>query len=205
MGMIALPAAPATPIGRFHVWRRGDPLPNLPDIPHLSIVPVDDWQRATALTGMDAAETRCRLREGHRLWLAYVAGEAVGWGWSATESFSIGELGIARRLPSGDRYLWDFFTVPSWRGHRIYPHLLQAIVSRETEAERFWLGHDLDNEASRHGIARAGFQEVGTLYRDPRGAFVLVPAASLDVASAAGKLFAVSVAQPGDSHPLDAT
>jgi hypothetical protein len=128
-----------------------------------------------------------------------MAGEPVAWGWCATSDLSIGELGLSCSLPPGNRYLWDFVTLPSWRGRRIYPWLLQTIIASEPDAERFWLGHDMPNVASARGITKAGFQEVGVLYRRPDGEFVLVPSGSWDRAEAAASLFGVSLSggEPG--------
>ena len=88
----------------------------------------------------------------------------VGWGWVAAREAEIPELGITFALLPGDRYLWDFTTLPAWRGHDVYPALLQAILVAE-EATRFWIGHDRDNAASARGMAKAGFREVGTAHR----------------------------------------
>jgi glycosyltransferase involved in cell wall biosynthesis len=73
---------------------------------------------------------------------------------------SIGELGLEFAIPAGNRYLWDFATLPAWRGIRIYPRLLHVIVNRESiEAERFWIGHVDGNSASGRGIVKAGYAE----------------------------------------------
>ena len=63
----------------------------------------------------------------------------------------------------------------------------------EPEVERFWVGHDLDNISSERGIARAGFGEVGLLYRGD-SEFALVPAGPRERAVAASTLFAVPIA-----------
>ena len=183
----------AAPVGRFHAWWRGDPLPALPLIPDLHMEPTDDVRRATDLLPLPAAEVEERMRLGHQLWLACVGGDLVAWGWNATRQFAIGELGIARSLPPGTRYLWDFVTVPERRGRGLYPRLLQAIVASEPTVDQFWLGHDLDNTGSARGIAKAGFAEVGLLYRGDRG-FALVPTGPPERAAAAAALFGVPIA-----------
>ena len=185
--------AGAAPIGRFHTWWRGNSLPRLPEFAGLSIGPMDE-PLPDGIIDLEAGEMRQRMERGHRLWLARIESEPAGWGWSATRSFTVGELGIVRALPSGNRYLWDFVTLPSWRGRGIYPRLLQAIVTGETEADRFWLGHDLPNEASRRGIAKAGFREVGVLFREPDGSFALVPTGPLHLVDATAALFDVPIA-----------
>jgi RimJ/RimL family protein N-acetyltransferase len=188
--------AVAVPVGRFYTWWRDDALTPLPDLPGLAIAPADDDQLVGTLAGIDAGEIERRLARGHRPWLARLAGESVGWGWCAAEELSIGELDISCSIPPRNRYLWDFFTVPRWRGHGIYPRLLQTIVASEPGVERFWLGHDLGNIASARGIAKAGFREVGVLYRCQDGEFALVPCGPLQFAVAASALFGVPVADP---------
>lgn len=199
----ATPETAEDPIGRFHTWWRGDPLPNLPDSPEIGIAPITNLQTAANLTRMDLEETRRRMAAGHQLWLARSGDEAVGWGWCATKHFAIGELAISRSLPPGNRYLWDFFTMPAERGEGFYPRLLQAIVRRDTAADRFWLGHDLNNEPSRKGIVKAGFQEVGLLYRQLGGGFLLAPSGPPERAIAAATLFGTPVAYvtPNDDLP----
>src|SRR5206468_4303100 len=99
------------------------------------------------------------------LYAANVNGADAGWGWSAWERGLIDELALAWELPPGNHYLWDFVTRPEWRGHGLYPRLLQAILVREAgDAERFWIGHVAENHASERGILKAGFRVVGGLH-----------------------------------------
>lgn len=162
------------PFGLFYTWWRGDTLPELSRLPDLSIEPVDDGQADEVGVVLDTREIALRVDQGHHLYIARVAGEVVGWGWSATSTASIGEHGITIALPPRNRYLWDFVTLPEWRGHGIYPHILQAIVAHEGDVERFWVGHDFSNVASGRGILRAGFQLIGELFPRDDG-FVLTP------------------------------
>jgi GNAT superfamily N-acetyltransferase len=91
-------------------------------------------------------------------------GKAVAYGWVATRRAEIGEMDLSFVIPQCDRYLWDFGTVPAWRGQGIYPRLLQSIVARESEkAQRFWIISAPENAASALGIQRAGFRPVAEL------------------------------------------
>jgi hypothetical protein len=146
------------------------------------------------LIPLPAPDIKERMRLGHIPWLARVSAEPVAWGWNATRQFAIGELGIARALPPRTRYLWDFVTVPEWRGRGIYPRLLQAIIVSEPTVAQFWVGHDLGNTASARGIAKAGFAEVGLLYRGETSGFALVPSGPRERAVAAATIFAVPIA-----------
>ena len=41
--------------------------------------------------------------------------------------------GLSWPLGPQDRHLWDFVTLPAYRGRGVYPHLLQAILRAESE------------------------------------------------------------------------
>ena len=82
---------------------------------------------------------------------------------------SIGELGVEMRIAPNERYLWGLVTLPDWRGQGIYPVLIQAMLRQEADADRFWIGHDVGNDASARGILKAGFVPVGEAYRDADG------------------------------------
>lgn len=155
---------PDEPFGLFYAWWRGDPLPELTRPDGMEVETAGDDSELSEVSGISLADLAARRREGHRPYLARAGGEIVGWGWLATVGFEIGELGINASLPPGNRYLWDFVTLPKWRGQGIYPLLIQAMLHDEASAERFWVGHDAPNVASGRGITRAGFQKVGEVY-----------------------------------------
>jgi GNAT superfamily N-acetyltransferase len=137
-----------------------------------------------------------RLAGGHRAYVARWDGEPVGSGWNATRDASIGELRLAFALPPGERYLWDFVTLPPWRGRGIYPRLLQAVLAAESaEASRFWIGHDLGNTPSRKGILAAGFTEVVAVHPLSSEQLVFTLRGPLDRAEAAARLMDVPLAR----------
>ena len=170
-------------------------------MPGLTLAPVDDERLVAAVSGIDPSEYRARRRLRHQPWLASLAGEPVGSGWVATDQAMIGEHGMTLTIPPANRYLWDFCTVPPWRGRGIYPRLLQEIVCHEREVARFWIGHDLGNESSARGIAKAGFQTVGVLYHFPDGKFELAPLGPVQRAAAGAALLEVPL---GDRVGTDA-
>jgi hypothetical protein len=182
---------PHDPIGLFHTWWRGDPLPTFPDFPGLAMGQTDDVFLIATMSGIDIAVIWERMRHNHQPWLARIEGEPVAYGWSAKGDLSIGELGLAVVLAPTCRYLWDFQTLLPWRGRGIYPRLLQSIISHDQEAERFWIGHDLDNVASARGIAKAGFRQVGAVHRLPDGELAMTPAGSIAHAAAACDQFGI--------------
>jgi GNAT superfamily N-acetyltransferase len=144
-------------------WWPGDPLPALTPIDHLEVSVVSDAATLAPLTALDTATVQARLDDGNQSYHAWLAAVPVAYGWVATASASIGELDVDFRL-AADRYLWDFVTLPSWRGRGVYPHLLQAILEREGAAERrCWIINAPENVASARGIEKAGFQRAGDL------------------------------------------
>lgn len=181
------------PFGLFYTWWRGDPLPELPGVAGLSVEPVAGDRAGEAAIELDPAEIQERVRQGHGLYVAHVSGEVVAWGWSATSTAAIGELGLTIVLPPENRYLWDFVTLPRWRGRGIYPQMLQAILGHEEDVERFWVGHDFSNVASGRGIIRAGFQLVGKLYPVNDEGFVLVSIDDPDRTRIAALILGVSM------------
>ncbi len=65
---------------------------------------------------------------------------------------------LSQRRPA-KCWLYDFATVPEFRGRRLYPGLLRFILSqlKEQGVKRAWIGTEPGNVASQHGIQRAGF------------------------------------------------
>lgn len=181
----------ARTIGIFYAWWRGDQLVRLPPSPGLAIEPTRDPLAGPALD-RDAVEPL--FRDGHRLYVARVDGEAVAHGWCATRRASIGELGVDMTLSPGERYLWGFETVPERRGQGLYTRMLQAILEREQDAGRFWIGHDVGNDASERGILRAGFVPVGEVYQRPDGALRYVVTGNAERARAGSRLLGIPLA-----------
>jgi hypothetical protein len=82
----------------------------------------------------------------------------------------IGEVGANFSVPHGERYLWNFVTLPTHRGLGIYPRLLREIVNAESrEAERFWIAYAPENHASGSGITKAGFSTLAEMSFDSSG------------------------------------
>lgn len=138
-------------------------------------MPADDDTALGSLIGAEAADLQAWQRDGNQPYFARVAGEVVACGWSAARTLAIGELGLTRPLPAGDRYLWGFVTAEAWRGQGIYPRLIAAIIAYEGVAHRYWIGHEPGHNSSSRGILKAGFRQVGGIYRRPTGDFALVP------------------------------
>jgi GNAT superfamily N-acetyltransferase len=151
-------------------WWQGDLLPALPKLQHFSTKPTRDIAILAGLIGLPAEAVQTRLQAGHQPYLGYVAETPVAYGWVATQQADIGELGVEFKLPAPHRYLWDFATLPAWRGRGIYPQLLQAIVQAEmNQATYFWIIYAPENRASGSGIRKAGFSAVGLLSLQPSG------------------------------------
>jgi hypothetical protein len=129
-----------------------------------------------------------RRVEGHRPYVISVNGEPAGYGWVATRTCEIGELGLCFYLPTGNRYLWDFATLPKFRGRGIYPRLLAEILRRECPpATRLWIIHAPENLPSAIGIGRVGFTSVAELSFG-EGGVALAPVGPMDRAIAASAL-----------------
>lgn len=176
-------------------WWTGDNLPELAPLEGLTIATTTDTALLARLCGIPAWEAGWRIVEGNRPYIAWLNGEPAAYGWVANISGRIGELGLEFSLPHDQRYLWDFKTLPDFRGRGIYPRLLAAVLRAETpRAARLWILAAPENAASNLGIARAGFTTVGTISFTGFGGCALTPAAVGERASAAARLFGVELA-----------
>lgn len=154
----------------FAVRHRHDPMPLLPELGAFSTSRVADVTQMALLQERSAEEIARRYDTGHRAYVARLNDVPAGWGWVATRTASIGEIGATFTVPNGNRYLWNFVTLPSYRGLGIYPRLLQAIVRAESaEAERLWIAYAPENHASASGITKAGFVAMAEMSFDARG------------------------------------
>jgi GNAT superfamily N-acetyltransferase len=147
-----------------------DPLPTLPPMSGLTVRRTTDRSLMAALQGRHVDVIADRFASGHRAYVAWCDGEPAAFGWAAMTGATIGELGITFDVPLDDAYLWNFVTLPAFRGRGIYPRLLDAIVRAESgEVERFWIVRAPENHASGAGIAKAGFTELAELSFDENG------------------------------------
>ncbi|HEY8284685.1 MAG TPA: GNAT family N-acetyltransferase [Chloroflexota bacterium] len=157
-------------------WWQGDPDMKITPVPNFQARLADHPEQLARINHLGIGEVSERRRAGHRPYVGYVGATAVTYGWVATRTAAIGELSLVFTIPAGDRYLWDFATLPEWQGRGLYPCLLHAIVRIE-DADRFWIIHAPENMSSDVGIQTAGFQDVGQLSFRPDGSVGLIPAA----------------------------
>lgn len=148
----------------------------LASLPGFTAAPAFDWDELAEINHLSHAEVTNRLTNEHRPYVARMDGQPVAYGWFATSKVSIGELDINVELPSDDRYLWDFATLPDWQGRGLYPRLLQSILEQEIQnAKRFWIIHAPENLPSGAGMSKAGFEFVGQLSFTTDGKVGLAP------------------------------
>jgi hypothetical protein len=176
-------------------WWYQDARPKLPPIHGLEVRPLEDNLMLAALAGLTPDEVAQRRAGGHRPYVGYLTGLPIAYGWVASRRASIGELNLEFGLPAGSRYLWDFATLPAFRGLGVYPHMLNAIVERESPpATRLWIIHAPENLPSGLGIARAGFEVVAELSFDADRRPALAVAGNPDRAAAGAALLGLPLA-----------
>jgi GNAT superfamily N-acetyltransferase len=144
-------------------WWRGDSLPALLPAPGLTVRRVTSWAEAQQVTDLSEDRVVARYQDRNALYAAFLGDQPAGYGWLALQVGRVDELRLTFVLSRTDIYLWDFVTLPAFRGRGVYPQLLQAIVRAEESAGRFWIGYEGHNHASARGIQKAGFQIVGDL------------------------------------------
>jgi GNAT superfamily N-acetyltransferase len=168
--------------------------------------PSVDW-RTEAAEADDAVALRCaqlardfalpeqhsreRLALGHRLYLGLASNQPVAYGWLATGPSSFGEPTVHFMTPPEHAYLYDFVTLPAWRGRGCYPALLRAMIAAEPATGDFWIIHHVANIASQRGIAHAGFQIACSVHRTATGALALRPGEHRERAEAGAALLAL--------------
>lgn len=175
-------------------WWRGDALPFLAPVPDFHVEASTDEALIAHVTGLDAKQVQERLEQRHLPYLAYIAGEPVGYGWLAQQSAEIGELGLSFTLPPTERYLWDFATLPAWQGYGIYPRLLQTILTQQPmQVEKVWIIYAPENMPSGVGMHKAGLTSVGQLSFRSEGGVGLLPLGPRERAQAGADLLGVPI------------
>lgn len=146
----------------------------VPTADKLRIEISNDVLMLSLLCNIPTVDVHIRLANGNIAFVAYLDNKPAAFGWMATYRAKIGELNHEFVLPEGNRYLWNFRTLESFRGKGIYPALLHYIMTNgDDNAIRFWIIHAPENTASLRGIRKAGFKYVGKLYIDTNNAATL--------------------------------
>lgn len=185
---------PCEQAGLLWAWWKGDPLPELAPLPSLRITATENIHMLATLMGIVDDEVATVIREGHSGYIAYMSNIPAAYGWSATNRANFGEGRVNFRVPANQRYLYNFVTLPKWRGLGIYPRLLQSILATESrDNERFWIVHQLANTASQRGIARAGFQLASSVYFTENDSLMLVAEPENQRAQAGAELFGLPI------------
>lgn len=83
----------------------------------------------------------------------------VTYGWVALTAEPLGDTGFSFEPPPGDAYLYDFATIPEYRGRGFYPALLRYILGELAGRGigRAWITTAPGNHTSVRSIKRAGF------------------------------------------------
>lgn len=174
-------ASPGKPPDRLlWLWRKGEPI--RPTVTRLNVrfeVALDDEELARA-AGLGSAAVADRRRRGNQPYLARIGEDLAAYGWACRGTAECGCKNLPFIAREGDCYLWDFATLPRWRGNGLYPSLLAWILGRDESVLRYWIMHQRTNEASRRGIERAGFRLVAALHDQPDGRFRIEPLAGPD-------------------------
>jgi GNAT superfamily N-acetyltransferase len=179
-------------------WWTTDPLPDAPYRSGFGISRTIDDAALASLNGIPVDEVVARRAAGHRAYVGFIEGVPVTYGWVATLRAEIGELGLRFSLPGGDRYLWDFATLPEWQGRGLYPQLLRAILTAESATgSRFWIIHAPENLPSGAGMRKAGFAPVGRLSFGADGRVALTATGPADRARAGAALLGVPLVGDG--------
>lgn len=166
----------------FAVRHRSTVVPTQPTLVDLTFAQEQRVDVMATLQQRSATDIAQRFGDGHRAYVAWYEGTPAAFGWVATRTARLGELDTTLTLTDGERYLWNFVTLPAYRGLGIYPRLLEAIIQAESfDAERFWIAYAPENRASGRGIEKAGFVPVAELSFEASGAPALH---AIDVAGA---------------------
>ena len=145
-------------------WWRGDVLPTLPPLQSFSVHVSTDTELIAKMNDLSVQEAEMRMQSGNHAYIAFLEETPVAYGWVAAQGAGVSEIQLSFTLPPHNRYLWDFQTLPEWRGRGVYPHFLQAILRQEMQdVERFWILYKPGEIAAEKSIRKAGFLFLGEL------------------------------------------
>src|SRR5690349_17167180 len=99
----------------FATRHRDDPSVALSPLDALEVHHVWDVAFMAELQQRREADIAERFANGHRPYVAWRNEEPAAFGWVATRTASIGELGTTFTIAERERYLWNFVTLPAHR------------------------------------------------------------------------------------------
>lgn len=188
-------------LGYGYAWWSSDPFPPLSARSDFRVASADDAALVAGLAQLDHEEVVSRMEQANQAYVAYLRDQPIAYGWSAAKLGAIYELDLVFEIPPGNRYLWDFATLPEWRGCGVYPRLLQAIIEQEQPAAQyFWIGHTADNDVSQRGILKAGFQMVEAMVMTSAGELKILPIDSSPRAQVSPMGLRLGVLDPDRNH-----
>ena len=110
---------------------------------------------------VDRYQFQARLERGEQFWTAQLEAKIVSYCWATHNPVEIGEVHCVVNPRGDETYLYDAFTCAEYRGHNLYPALLQGILqhSRQAGIRRALIFVLSNNVASIRGVQKAGFRE----------------------------------------------
>jgi len=122
-----------------------------------------DIREATAGGGVaaTAAVIEARLARGCRRFEAWVGPDLGASCWVSTGREWIGEVERELRLPTGDCYIWNCVTLPSFRRRGLFRALVGAAVTtaRREDFARAWIGSVDEASWTGQALRDAGFTQ----------------------------------------------
>lgn len=121
----------------------------------------DELERALEVRSIEPREIQERYEREDACYLGLVNGTPGHFSWvQARGRHEISDAGISVPVAKGEVWIYHCHTAPWCRGRRLYPLALSTILlhARADGAKRAWIYTTRDNESSRRGILRAGFE-----------------------------------------------
>lgn len=125
-------------------------------------------QRTMIAAGQwNPSEIARRQAMGDECFAVFHRGRCASYIWCTRQRRQIEEVRLCADLPHGEYWLYNAFTVPTYRNRGLYSRLLEHAVSvlSETGGRLVWIDAERGNHASVRGILRAGFAEVARVDR----------------------------------------
>lgn len=141
---------------------------SIQELGEIRFTPVDTenvgWSQDYRSSG--AAENHRRyLEEGKYGVLAWHKSELVGYAWATISAKDRSTVNYFFRLDKGQALIHDCNVRTDWQGHNIYPAMVKALCQRlqsEDASVRILVDTARSNIASRRGLAKADFEEIGS-------------------------------------------